>query len=225
MQQAYWFGAQFSYAIPNIWPVPFVFDRIINDTLTLNDTSSGSVLHVIGSLKNWELDYTQCFDWRSANITGGASANAHIAPVPWTYINCNYLPGWVSSIRNNSMFPPQDTNGVIPICSHPEWETPLSNYTNQQIIEEYGFTAENIEKIGRILFTQGGLDPKTAVGPPPLALTGYRNESRVVLMPNIGHGEEQFASDFEPKGTSVWADKLREIVLEQIKDWMIEAGK
>lgn len=209
MLQAYWFATQFSYSRESLWPVPFVLDRIINATLSLSNTNSGNVLHIVGSLRNWELDHTQCLDWRSGNLTGAATSNAGIEVRPWAYILCNYLPGWTSSIRENSMFPSQYTNGYVQACTHPEWQTPLFNYTNDQIIEEYGYTAENIENVGRILFTQGGFDPGSSVGPPALALSGYRNASRTVLMPSIAHTEEEFSYAISPVGLSIWNDRVR----------------
>lgn len=116
------------------------------------------------------------------------------------------------------MFPPQNTTGTVSgICTDSSWQGDLYGKPNDEIVQFYGLTTENIEKTGRFLFTNGGLDPVAAVGPlsldPPLTRVPYRNASRVVLMPNIAHAEELSSYYVEPKGLNPYNDNVRNSLL------------
>lgn len=62
--------------------------------------------------------------------------------------------------------------------------------TNEETIELYHFTEADLVAAQRILFTQGGYDPVTAVGPPPLPLSDDRDATRTVLMYGNANTEE-----------------------------------
>lgn len=215
----FWRAAQFSYNIPSVWPVGHMLDYLISQTLLANDT--GSVLRIPPMLQNWDTDLSHCLDWRSPNLTS-AAAGTGIQIRPWMYINCAYFPGSTFSIRNGSMFPPQLQTGRVELCTEKDWQSPLYNLTNQEIIAHYNFTANKIEEVGRFFFTQDGLDPTTAVGPPPLDSSALLNASRAFVMPRLAHTEEIFSNAYEPQGLSVWEDEFRSIITEHIKGWVNE---
>ena len=52
-------------------------------------------------------------------------------------------------------------------------------------------------KVKRILFTQGGYDSATGVGPPPFPLSADREATRTVLMYGNGHTEELFSESLD----------------------------
>lgn len=69
--------------------------------------------------------------------------------------------------------------------------------TNAEIVKDYHFTEEDLVKIKRILLTQGGYDPTTAVGPPPLPLSDDPNATKTLLMYGNGHTEEVFSESID----------------------------
>jgi hypothetical protein len=209
-------ATQTSYARAGNWPVGSIFDYLINATLQApNDT--GSVARMPAMYKNGIGDLTKCLDWKSPNLTNVRDA-AGIAVNTWDYIHCTYFPQTLESIRDGSMFPPMHTTGTVSdLCSNPSWQGGLYGKTNNEVIRYYGITTENLEKTGRFLFTNGGLDPTTSIGPlnfnPPPKLSPYRNASRVVLMPNVAHTEEEYSYLVEAKGMNPYNDKVGPSVL------------
>ncbi|OCK73876.1 hypothetical protein K432DRAFT_410339 [Lepidopterella palustris CBS 459.81] len=141
-----------------------------------------------------------------------------LSPVLRMWITCNYLIFATASIRNGSMFPPQD---MPPSCVVPGWEGPNFNYTGQQWIDKFGVSKENLTKLGRFLFTQGGYDPTTAVGPPNFDVPAFSNATRTVLMPGLSHTEELFSDRIEPVGSNPELDLIQDTVTQVIKGWVI----
>lgn len=65
----------------------------------------------------------------------------------------------------------------------------MQNWTNEYAKEDFGFTKENFEKIGRFLVTQGSYDTNGPVGPPLFngSWNQDRNAARTILVDRISH--------------------------------------
>lgn len=198
----YLYAAQFNSRRPLSWPVGLPLQRVVNQTLQANDT--GSIVRIPAMLWNRQLNSSHCLGWKSVNITGGAVSGVALKSYEW--ITCNYLIYSTDSIRNGSLFPAQD---VPPTCPTPGWEGANFNNTNQQWIDAYGISKENLAKLGRFLFTQGGYDPTTAVGPPKFDVPESIDSARTMLMRGLSHTEDTYSNLIEPVGLNPELDLVR----------------
>ena len=89
IRNAYWQAGQYSYLSPIVWPISDPIGLIVNETLAAND-SSGAILRVPAMLKNWQLNSSECLDWRSNNVTSSTD-QVGLQLRPFNYINCAYF--------------------------------------------------------------------------------------------------------------------------------------
>ncbi|KAF2674716.1 hypothetical protein BT63DRAFT_420000 [Microthyrium microscopicum] len=213
VESAYTYATQFNSRIPTSFPISLPLQHILNQTLQVNDT--GSILRIPAMLLNWQLNQSQCLDWKSPNITGGAVAD--VAMKSWEWIECNYMIYNIFSVRNGSMFPPQN----VPVtCAVPEWTGPHFNESSQYWINTFDVSKERLESVGRLLITQQGYDPTTAYGPPTFDMPTSSNSTRIVFMPGLSHTEDFFSNIGEPVGFNSELDLVQNTITEIIKGWL-----
>ena len=107
----YWYATQLSYGIPDVFPIPYPYKAIINQTLLTNDT--GAILRIPLVLFNNQSISTSCLNWT-------ATLQNFINPVnngqrAFVWIICHYFPFSNTPIRNatSSLFPPYPNSRFV----------------------------------------------------------------------------------------------------------------
>jgi hypothetical protein len=211
VESAYIYAIQFNSRVPASFPVSLPLQHIVNQTLQTNDT--GNILRIPTMLWNWQLDQSECLDWKSPNITGGGAVSG-IEMKSFDWITCHYLVLSINSIRNGSMFPPRDST---PTCTVPSWTGSHFNDTSQEWINTFGISKDDLMGVGRLLVTQGGYDPTTAFGPPSFDTPRSSNTTRTVLMQGLSHTEDLFSNLIEPIGLNPELDMVHAFCGSKVK--------
>lgn len=133
----------------------------------------------------------------------------------WDRVACLSVPGSTSDIAPGGIFPPQDNQvNNVKDCLDMGLNPSFANQTNDEIIKHYRFTAPDLIKTKRLLFTQGGYDPTTAVGPPVFPVSNDREATRTVLMHGLAHAEEVMGQSF-PGADSVPLQMVIQTIFER----------
>jgi hypothetical protein len=190
-------ASQFNYqsTIPT-FNVSRPLDILINQTLVAN--SDGEVMRIPLQMNSLQPP-DQCLNW-NRSFSGEGTAGVQVST--WAVVQCVSLPADVSEIGEGLIFPPQTGIENQPgNCKKMGLPDDFTLLTNNEVIAKYKFTMKDLADVKRILFTQGGFDPTTSVGPPPFELSGDLDATRTILMYGNGHGEEVFPSFVESTDT------------------------
>lgn len=191
----YELAAQFNFHYPNVFAVGRPLQAVIKQTLAANST--GEILRIAPQLYT-NRSHDQCLEWNNAKLTG-AGASVGIQLGSWNHVECIAMTGGTSDIGPGNVFPARDdTYNSTGRCTSQGVSPAFAQLGNDEVIRYFHLDAEHITKAGRILFTQGGYDPTTGVGPPPLPLRSDKDASRTVLMYGNAHTEETMSERWGP---------------------------
>ncbi|KUJ07594.1 uncharacterized protein LY89DRAFT_766264 [Mollisia scopiformis] len=206
---------QFSYPIGANLPAN-AFQQLINLTEAANTTSE--VLRAPIQVANWAMaNLSQCVNYTTGNATGGLEA-ARSGSFGW--VQCNYFMTNQYSIGANNMLPPNDASGRVEICEIPEWAGPRVNWTNEEWIQWYGFSNEQLSQEQRMVFIGGQQDPIAGISLPDLPESPDRQAPRSIVAPGGAHTGDMMGQMIAPKGLSVNLDTIRNTKLQYLKDWV-----
>lgn len=194
--------AKFNLGIPAVYPFPYPLDMIVNKTLAANTT--GAVLRApLEVFLN--SSSTECLDWQSPQI---ATSVFGAAGQSWWVIQCHYffVPG--KAIPEDDMLPTQNTEGRLDCTLDPEWWGSNYNHSAEWFKDHYGLSAENLDKVKRLLIINGQYDPGSAASLPGLTLSSSRNHSRVLNVGQSGHTESSFPLWAYPRGIKATIDEV-----------------
>ena len=114
----------------------------------------------------------------------------------------------------NSLFPPFGANESVTACGNiAEWAGPSYNKTNAEWLEQFNLTEKSLNKVTRLLITQGSYDNTAAIGMPHLTASSNRNHSRVIFVTGMGHRENQSPEAVLPRGVKPSVDQVYPLLL------------
>jgi hypothetical protein len=191
-------ASQFNYAIP----LPSLFNTshplfvLVNQTLAAN--SIGEVLRIPLQMQSLRSP-GECLPW-SDTLSARDLSSVGIEAKSWTYVQCVSVPADTIAIGQGTIFPPSNVGiDQVASCQRLGVSSDFAQLSNDEIIKRYKLTKDDLLATKRILFTQGGFDPTSSVGPPELDTSSNSDPdaTRTALMPGIGHTEEMFSSSFD----------------------------
>jgi hypothetical protein len=182
-------GTEYNYgsALAGPFNISRPLQVIINQTLVANST--GAVLRV--PLQLYSLEPPEhCLVWNSSRF----STNSVLSTTPWQRVQCLSMPASANDVPAGNVFPEHpDAVNQTAQCLSLGLSPSFALKTNKEIIEYYCITREDLINTKRLLFTQGGYDPTTSVGPPPFPLSEHPDATRTVLMYGNAHTEEIYS--------------------------------
>jgi hypothetical protein len=206
---------QFSYPRPAMLPVDAIL-TLVNLTLSAGD-SPGAVLRAPIHVANWQTGEDElagrCANWTSPNATVSLGAARKGS---WGWITCNFVMTNQYSIGEGNMLPstehgpPADGAGRVEICQFPEWAGPMSNFSNEQWIDYYGFSEERLAAAERLVFINGQWDPIAGASVVPgLVEVADRNKARSLVVNGLAHTEDLMGESLLPRGKQPNLDMVR----------------
>jgi hypothetical protein len=213
-------AAQFNQLHPHAtskYKIGNPLEYIINGTLAANN--SADVLRIPSLLLQGIADPVYeiqkgaagaCLNASNPNFAT-FSANG-IEALPFIWITCHYIPLAVFARQGNEgdIFPAHlehEWSGNV-ICPYKPWQTEALNQTNEWWINHYGFSKENLQKIGRIITTHALTDPTTSDGRFQFDVSSDRMMPRSYTASGIGHTEESFSRSIYPAGENMDKDRV-----------------
>lgn len=192
----YQFGAQYNYASAaagaSLFNISRPLQEIINQTLAANTT--GAVLRIPLQLFSLEAP-EHCLVWNSSRFNVNSIG---LELTQWDRVECLFVPGSTSGILPGNVFPSQSGYlNYTEFCLSMDLSPSFAMMTHEEIIKYYRLTRDDLMNTKRILFTNGGYDPTTAVGPPSFPLSQDPDATRAVLMYGNAHHEEVFSNAIE----------------------------
>lgn len=182
---------QYNLGFEETYP-PNPLDLIINATLKANTT--GQILRVPVDVYNRVTSNETtptCVDWIPLTPSNQIK-NLHTG-TSWDYISCSwFVQSGVAISPENSLFPSFGANESLTACGNiAEWAGASYNNTNAEWLQDFNLTEQSLNKVTRLLITQGSYDNTAAIGVPHLTPSSNRNHSRVILVTGMGHRENQ----------------------------------
>jgi hypothetical protein len=122
-------------------------------------------------------------------------------------------------IPNGTIFPAYDGGSFVPYC---DTDYNITTPSVSDLRNKYKYTAEDLRKSTRIIWSLGQYDPTSGLSPnqpginAPVMSTD-RNVSRILFTSDMAHREDLFAPDPSDRDSVIGA---RNIELESIKGWL-----
>ena len=201
-------AAQLGYNDPVANPTGASAEKIVNQTLLLNDP----VQIINASVTTYfPPSLYPCIPWD----TSSASAQSTLQQQPFNYLLCRYFPTNEGEVPNGTMFIPTS----VQTETDPQTCKKLFNLvpaTQAETQKKYHITRKELLAAKRIVYAYNEMDPTTAVGIDPFPVNVDRNASRYMFTSLSAHGEESLASYPGDKQAVVYT---RNTQLQILKDW------
>jgi hypothetical protein len=218
--------AQYNAPYPEPIPAANPVQAVLNATLLADST--GAILRSTLSISfNLSLSETDCFDWYGPELTVGLTTTT--LNTYWSAL-CSFLPISNFAVPKGNLLPAQNTTGrVEPCLLGKEWQRYPYNQSEAWFQEEYGFTAEKLDSVERLLIINAQLDLFSTYTLQELTLSSNRNHSRIISVSDQFHTEDTFPFWKVPKGQKPALDqvftrrRVKEMLL--IRKWQIRVTK
>jgi hypothetical protein len=213
---------QFDYATPGLYP-PNSLAVLTNQTLQAS--SGGAILRNALLLNKWSTaNASTCYPWAGADpyssIAQFGIGNAFL------YINCRYFILSETPVApDNTLFTPSapDFDPAAGACPFAGAAWVSSDLGRGAAFWEakLGITDAELDKVTRLVITHGSFDRTTAIGTPNLSrTTSNREQSRVITVAGMGHGENAMSERLLKRGVRPQVDQLRDTQLAYIQEWL-----
>ena len=195
--------AQYSYPFDDVLQAnPLI--KLVNLTEAANTT--GDVLRAPIQVANWATtDLSQCANWTTNNASFGLEAKKTGS---FGWIQCNYFTVNQYSISDNNMLPVTNAAERVEICSYPDWAGPMSNWTNDEWINWYGFSDQQLSQMQRMVFIGDQYDPMSGDSLPNLPESPDRNAPRTILVDGFRHTSDVFGQAVLRRGMNANLDMV-----------------
>lgn len=201
--------AQFNYGVKNFqFANAFPLQHAINETLKAASTSD--VLRIPLLARSWSKNQSACIDTTNSNITNFSQTEQQGGTFQW--ITCQYYPFSLGSVQPGGLLPASGDVQPGP-CAFPEWQALDFNETSAYWSKKLGLDPEQLDRVERLIITQGSSDMISGIGQPPLTSSSFRNHSRVIYVEGMAHGDNMLPYSMIPRGSKQVVDEVSSSLL------------